>query len=101
MAIKKKRRLHDAAFKARVALEALKEQKTLAQLAGEFSVSPNQISLWKSEMVKGLPALFGAKNTVIDPEKEGEITAPLYQQIGELQVEVNFLKKKLKQLKIR
>jgi len=97
---KRKRRLHDIAFKTKVVLEALKEQKTLAQLGSEFGVSPNQISLWKNDIIKGLPTLFGAKSTDLAPEKEEEITAPLFQQIGELQVEVNFLKKKLKQLKV-
>ena len=97
---KRKRRLHDIAFKTKVVLEALKEQKTLAQLSSEFEVSANQISLWKNEIIKGLPIVFGAKKVDLTPEKEEEITAPLYQQIGELQVEVNFLKKKLKQLKI-
>lgn len=98
--VKRKRRLHDIAFKTKVVLEALKEQKTLPQLSSEFEVSANQISLWKNEIIKGLPIVFGAKKVDLTPEKEEEITAPLYQQIGELQVEVNFLKKKLKQLKI-
>lgn len=97
---KRKRRLHDIAFKTKVVLEALKEQKTLAQLSSEFGVSPNQISLWKNCIIKHLPTLFGAKSADLTPEKEEEITAPLFQQIGELQVEVNFLKKKLKQLKV-
>lgn len=98
--IKRKRRLHDIAFKTKVVLAALKEQKTLAQLSSEFEVSANQISSWKNEIIKGLPTLFGAKSTDLTPEKEEEITSPLFQQIGELQMEVNFLKKKLKQLKI-
>lgn len=98
--IKRKRRLHDIAFKTKVVLEALKEQKTLAQLSSEFEVSANQISLWKNEIIKGLPIVFGAKKVDLTPEKEEEITAPLFQQIGELQMEVNFLKKKLKQLKV-
>jgi transposase-like protein len=97
---KRKRKLYDVAFKTKVVLEALKEQKTLAQLGSEFGVSPNQISLWKNDIIKGLPTLFGAKSTDLAPEKEEEITAPLFQQIGELQVENNFLKKKLKQLKV-
>lgn len=97
---KRKRKLYDVAFKTKVVLEALKEQKTLAQLSSEFGVSANQISLWKNEIVKQLPTLFGAKSADLEQQKEEEITAPLYQQIGELQVENNFLKKKLKQLKI-
>jgi transposase-like protein len=100
MSVKRKRKLYDVAFKTKVVLEAFKEQKTLAQLGSEFGVSPNQISLWKNDIIKGLPTLFGAKSTDLAPEKEEEITAPLFQQIGELQVENNFLKKKLKQLKV-
>jgi transposase-like protein len=99
MLLKRKRRVHDTAFKAKVVLEALKEQKTLAQLSSEFGVGANQISQWKNEAVKQLPTLFGAKSAVLAPGREEEITSPLYQQIGELQVENNFLKKKLKQSK--
>jgi transposase-like protein len=100
MSAKRKRKLYDVAFKTKVVLEALREQKTLAQLSSEFGVSANQISLWKNDIIKHLPTLFGTKSTDLTPEKEEEITAPLFQQIGELQMEVNFLKKKLKQLRI-
>lgn len=97
---KRKRKLYNVVFKTKVVLEALKEQKTLAQLSSEFGVSANQISLWKNDIINNLPTLFGAKSIDLEQQKEEEMTYPLYQQIGELQVENNSLKKKLKQLKI-
>jgi transposase-like protein len=53
-----KRTTHDAAFKARVALEAVKGEKTLAQLAGEYGMHPNQIGQWRKKLLKELPAIF-------------------------------------------
>jgi putative transposase len=81
-----------------VVLETLKEQKTLSQLSSEFGVSAGQISTWKNEIIKGIPTLLGLKPSELSAEQTEQITAPLYQQIGELQVELNFLKKKLKHL---
>jgi transposase len=93
------RRNHDQNFKTRVVLEALKEQKTLAQLSTQFELHANQITDWKKQVVSAMPTLFEGKNerqnANLDPEQIELITAPLYQQIGQLKVEVDFLKKKL------
>jgi putative transposase len=93
------RRNHDQNFKTKVVLEALKEQKTLAQLSTQFELHANQITDWKKQVVSSMPTLFEGKNqrqnTDLNPEQIELITAPLYQQIGQLKVELDFLKKKL------
>lgn len=93
------RRNHDQNFKTRVVLEAFKEQKTLAQLSAQFELHPNQITDWKKQAVAAMPTVFGDQSdrhkSLPDSEQIELITAPLYQQIGQLKVEVDFLKKKL------
>ena len=96
---KRPRRIHDQHFKTRVVLEALKEQKTLSQLSTQFELHANQITDWKKQAVSAMPTLFEGKNqrqnTDLNPEQIEFITVPLYQQIGQLKVELDFLKKKL------
>ena len=87
------RRTHDAAFKAKVALEAVKGEKTLAQLAGEYGVHPNQIGQWRTKLLKELPALFSERGHRAEQDHE-ELEAELYRQIGQLKVELEWLKKK-------
>lgn len=91
------RRNHDQNFKAKVVLEALKEQKTLAQLSTQFEIHPNQITDWKKQVVSLMPTLFAGQNEkqVLNSEQVEQIANPLYQQIGQLKVELDFLKKKL------
>lgn len=97
----KKRRQHSAEFKTKVALEAIKEQKTLSQLCEQYSLHANQISDWKKTVLEQSVHLFeraGEKkkdSPLVDIES---IQAPYLEQIGLLQMEVSFLKKKLKQL---
>lgn len=92
MATERKR--FKADFKAKVALEALKEIKTINQLAQEFSLHPNQISLWKKELLTRAEEIF---ETIKDKEKERteELVPKLYQEIGQLKVELDWLKKKV------
>ena len=90
------RRNYDENFKTKVVLETLKEQKTLSQLSSEFGLHSNQISDWKKQAIAGLPSLFGAKKELISEDIQEELTSPLYQQIGQLKVENDFLKKKLR-----
>jgi transposase-like protein len=90
------RRNYDESFKTKVVLETLKEQKTLSQLSSEFGLHANQISDWKRQAISGLPSLFGAKRDSVSEDLHEELTAPLYQQIGQLKVENDFLKKKLR-----
>ena len=91
--MKKGRRNHSAEFKARVALEAIKGIKSMSELASAYAVHPNQISQWKKQVLEELPGIFSEKRTR-DAESEAEIKARLYQQIGQLQFELDWLKKK-------
>jgi len=86
------RRNHDGAFKAKVALEAIKGEKTLAQLSSEFGVHANQIGQWRKQVLKELPNLFSNRRKRQDREQE-DLVSELYRQIGQLKVEVDWLKK--------
>jgi transposase-like protein len=76
-----------------VALEALKGQKTQAQIASEYEVHPNQVSAWKQEAQDALQAAFAAKRGK-KPNAEGPGETALYEQIGRLKMELDWLKKK-------
>jgi len=90
---KKPRTPRAAAFKKKVALEALKEDRTLSQLASEHGVHPLQVSKWKKELIDGAQSLFeGKKSRKQDDEVDREV---LEKKIGQLTVEIDFLKKKL------
>lgn len=90
--MKTPRRKFSASFKAKVAIEAIKEQTSLPDLAAKFEIHPAQISNWKREFLKNADLAFGSKSEKEDPDVD---TAPLYSKIGQLQVENNFLKKVL------
>ena len=91
--MKNKRRNHSAAFKAKVALEAVKEEKTIAELAGQYEVHPSQIAKWKKQLLESLPDIFSSRGQNRQQDQEA-LTAQLYQQIGQLKVELDWLKKK-------
>jgi transposase-like protein len=93
---KRIRRNYDESFKTKVVLEVLKEQKTLAQLSSEFDLHATQIGEWRKQVVSGIPSLFAGKKTIISEEEKEDLTAPLYQQIGQLKVELDYLKKRLR-----
>jgi transposase len=86
-----KRRSYSAEFKAKVAIEALKEQQTLQQLAQKHEVHPNQISCWKQEFLQHSASVF----TKGKKKEEAVDTARRYEEIGRLKVEVDFLKKRV------
>ena len=86
---------HSAAFKAKVALEAVKGEKTLTQLASEYGVHPNQIGQWKKRLLNELPILFSGNGSRLEKERN-ELEDELYRQIGQLKVELEWLKKKSK-----
>lgn len=90
----KERKRFKADFKAKVAIEALKEIKTINQLAQDYDLHPNQISLWKKELSTRAEEIFGV---VKDKEKiKTDVLVPkLYQEIGQLKVELDWLKKKV------
>jgi transposase len=91
----KMRKRHDAAFKSKVALEAIKGEKTMAQLSSEYGVHANQISKWKKQLLQELPAVFSDKRKRSEQDSE-ELENELYRQIGQLKVELEWLKKKSK-----
>ena len=87
------RKRHSASFKAKVALEAAKQTRTLAELAKAYQVHPVQISQWKKQLLDGAESLFGDGRRRERDESQA-IQAQLYEQIGRLNMEVEWLKKK-------
>jgi transposase len=87
------RRTHDAGLKAKVALEAIKGEKTVAEISSKYGIHPNQVGKWKKEVLERLPELFNGKMKKADKTAD-ELQAELYQQIGQLKVELDWLKKK-------
>ena len=86
-------------FKAKLALEAIRGEKAIAELANEYEVHPNQICLWKKQLLDGAADLFERPNKKSEEQKDVEKKEEkLYKHIGELKVENDFLKKKYKQL---
>jgi len=93
--MKAKRRKFTAAFKAQVALSAIQERETLAELSKRFEVHPNMISKWKREILERSSVVFETKTQDNDFEQERE---KLYAKIGQLQVERDWLKKNLRKV---
>jgi len=89
----RKRRKFSSAFKSKVALEAVRGKKTLTALSQEYGVHPNAITNWRKQLLENLPAIFEG-NRGPKPRETEELTNRLYQQIGKLQVELEWLKKK-------
>ena len=81
-------------FKAKVALEAIKELKTTAEISSTYEVHPTQVTQWKNELRERLPGLFKGKKSGEEKSKD-QLIDELYKQIGQLQVENGWLKKKL------
>lgn len=81
-------------FKAKVALEAMKGLKTSAEISSEYAVHPSQIAQWKKELREGLADVFKGKKSPEEKSKD-QLIDELYKQIGQLQVENGWLKKKL------
>jgi transposase-like protein len=96
--LKKNRKQYSPDFKAKVAMEALKGQETIAELAIRFEVHPTQITKWKRELVAGAGNIFGADPNKKIKDEKGLINQ-LYQQIGQLKVEKDFLEKGLERWK--
>jgi putative transposase len=89
----RKRKVHTSAFKAQVALAAVKGDRTINELAGQFEVHPTLIHSWKKQLIAGSEAIFasGTKTTTTDTEL---LQAELYEQIGRLKMELEWVKKK-------
>lgn len=90
----KRRNHYNADFKAKVALAAMKGQHTVNELAASFGVHPNQVLQWKKQALEAMPDAFSARR-VREAQDEEALKAQLYQQIGQLKVELDWLKKKV------
>ena len=91
------RRKHSPAFKAKIALEAMKGEHTVAELAARFEVHPNQIQTWKKALVDGAAAIFdqgNGTNKGKEQKNNDALVVRLYQQIGQLKVERDFLEER-------
>jgi len=91
----KTRKRYSSEFKAKVALEAIKDQKTLTELSNQFQLHPNQITRWRKHLLDEAQTIFSIKPNNSQQQQQ-ELETQLYQQIGQLTVELNWLKKKLK-----
>lgn len=91
--MKTQRKRHSAEFKAKVALEAIKGQNTINEIAAKYQVHPNLVTQWKKLALAALPQVFSDPSRRPDRERE-QLEAALYQQIGQLKVELDWLKKK-------
>ena len=90
------RRKFKADFKAKVAIAAIKEQQTIEEICKKFEVHPTQANLWKREFLANASQLFDTENKHLTQEDQEKKLQELYAQIGQLKVENDFLKKKLK-----
>ena len=88
--VSKQRRNHSPSFKAKVALEAVKGEETVAQLAARYEVHPGQIQAWKKSLLEGAAGVFDG-NQGKRQKADDALVARLYQQIGQLKVERDFL----------
>ena len=89
----RQRRSFSAEMKGRIALEAIKGQRTIQEISSHYGVHPNQVTNWKRQAAEGMSSLFADRRTRPDNGEES-LKAELYQQIGQLQVELDWLKKR-------
>ncbi|HEV58484.1 MAG TPA: hypothetical protein ENN87_13495 [Phycisphaerales bacterium] len=92
------RRRFDAAYKARVAVEAIRGEKTLNEIASQYEVHPSQVSQWKKQALEHLPEIMADGRTTAVRDSRPLDVDPLHRKIGQQAVEIDFLKKKLRQL---
>ena len=93
--MRRKRRNHSSAFKAKVGLAAVKGDRTVAELAGQFDLHPNQVTAWKKQLLDSAPDVFdGEGGSGATADLEGQVK-DLHAKIGELSMEKDFLSKAL------
>jgi putative transposase len=91
--MKQQRKKHSGEFKAKVAVEAIKGERTLNELAGQFEIHPTQVVQWKQRLLAGASDVFTG-GPERDTAQEEQLRDRLYQQIGQMKVELDWLKKK-------
>jgi len=87
------RKSYSADFKAKVAIAAIKGQQTVNEIASFYQVHPNQVMVWKRQALESIPDAFSSAK-IHDAERDEQLKSQLYQQIGQLKVELDWLKKK-------
>jgi transposase-like protein len=90
----RKRKLHESGFKAKVAMAAVKDVETIQEIASRFGVHPSQVHQWKKQLLEGAAGVFSGGNGREKHVDQEVLVGKLYEQIGRLQVELDWLKKK-------
>lgn len=93
---KRKRKSYDSAFKGKVALAAVRGDKTISELSSQFGIHAGQVNQWKRKLLDNVPRIFEEPGSTERREEEA-LQAELYQQIGQLKMELEWLKKKVAQ----
>jgi len=94
-----KRQTYSAELKSKVALEAIKEERTISEIASSYTLHPQLVKLWKKQLLDNVPVVFTDKRLKVAKDKDDEnLKDQLYQQIGQLKVELDWLKKKTRHL---
>ena len=91
--MKRQRRQFSGDLKAKIAVEAIKGQRTIQESASHYAIHPNQVTQWKKQLMEGAAEVF-SNGKVYAAEADDQLKAELYQQIGKLQVDLDWLKKK-------
>jgi transposase-like protein len=89
------RKTHSNEFKSKVALEAIREQKTINEIADSYQIHPVQVSQWKRQVLDELPKVFSRRSTGRADKAQEELMANLYQKLGQKDMELDWLKKKM------
>jgi len=88
------RKRYDNRLKAQIALEAIKDQRTISEIASDYGIHPNQVGQWKKKLLEEVPDIFSGKGDKKQQDNEA-MQNELYRQIGQLKVELDWLKKKV------
>lgn len=91
--MKRQRKQYSTDLKAKIAVEAIRGQRTIQEIASHYGIHPNQVTQWKKQLLDGASEVFSSRREH-EGEADEQMKAELYQQVGKLQVELDWLKKK-------